>query len=51
MTSLLAAHLQLTGLRFIAIDAEPVPAGAADAGARACAARHPAALRRGLRVD
>jgi len=26
--SLLAAHLQLTGLRIVAIDAEPVPAGA-----------------------
>lgn len=49
-TSLLAAHLQLSGLRVVAIDAEPVPAGAVmtvRVHARAEAGRE----RRGLRVE
>jgi uncharacterized protein (DUF58 family) len=49
-TSLIAAHLQLSGLRIVAIDAEPVPAGtplALRVHARADAARE----RRGLRVE
>ncbi len=49
-TSLLAAHLQLSGLTLSAIGAEPVPAGAPLAvrvHARAAAGR----VRRGLRVD
>jgi uncharacterized protein (DUF58 family) len=50
-TSLLGAHLQLSGLRFVAVSADPVPAGTpiqlrlhARAGTRGRA-------RRGLRVD
>jgi uncharacterized protein (DUF58 family) len=49
-TSLLAAHLQLTGLRIGAIGAEPVPAGTPLA-LRVHASAAPGRERRGLRVD
>ena len=49
-TSLLAAHLQLTGLQVSAIDAEPVPAGA-PLELRIHARADPGRARRGLRVD
>jgi uncharacterized protein (DUF58 family) len=48
-TSLLAAHLQLTGLQITAIDAEPVPAGAT-LELRVYARADPGRARRGLRV-
>ena len=49
-TSLFAAHLQLSGLRLIAIDAEPVPAGKPlQLGVHARA--QPGRARRGLRVE
>ncbi|WP_242108146.1 DUF58 domain-containing protein [Luteimonas aquatica] len=49
-TSLFAAHLQLSGLRIVAVDAQPVPAGmplALRVHAQAARGR----VRRGLRVD
>ena len=49
-TSLLTAHLQLTGLQVSAIDAEPVPAGA-PLELRIHARADPGRARRGLRVD
>ena len=49
-TSLLAAHLQLTGLQISAIGAEPVPAGA-PLELRLHARAEPGRERRGLRVD
>lgn len=49
-TSLIAAHLQLTGLRISAIGAEPVPAGA-PMELRLHASADPGRQRRGLRVD
>jgi uncharacterized protein (DUF58 family) len=49
-TSLLAAHLQLTGLQVGAISAEPVPAGA-PLEVRVYARADPGRARRGLRVD
>ena len=49
-TSLLAAHLQLTGLQITAIGAEPVPAGA-PLEIRVHARAEPGRQRRGLRVE
>lgn len=49
-TSLLTAHLQLTGLQVTAIDAEPVPAGT-PLELRIHARADPGRARRGLRVD
>ena len=49
-TSLLAAHLQLTGLRIGAVGAEPVPAGT-PLRLRVHAGAAPGRERRGLRVD
>jgi uncharacterized protein (DUF58 family) len=49
-TSLLAAHLQLSGLGFTALGAEPVPAGSPLA-VRLHARAEPGRERRGLRVD
>ena len=49
-TSLLAAHLQLTGLQISAIGAEPVPAGA-PLELRLHARADPGRERRGLRVE
>lgn len=49
-TSLLAAHLQLTGLQVNAVGAEPVPAGA-PLEVRLHARADPGRARRGLRVD
>lgn len=49
-TSLIAAHLQLSGLRIVAVDAEPVPAGAPLA-MRVHARAQPGRERRGLRVE
>ena len=49
-TSLLAAHLQLTGLQVSAIDAEPVPAGAT-LEVRLHVRADPGRARRGLRVE
>lgn len=49
-TSLLAAHLQLTGLQVVAIDAEPVAAGAL-LDVRLHVHAHPGRARRGLRVE
>jgi uncharacterized protein (DUF58 family) len=49
-TSLLAAHLQLTGLQVGAIDAEPVPAGAT-LEVRLHVRADPGRARRGLRVE
>ena len=49
-TSLLTAHLQLTGLQVSAIDAEPVPAGA-PLELRIHTRADPGRARRGLRVD
>jgi len=49
-TSLLTAHLQLTGLQVSAIDAEPVPAGAL-LELRIHTRADPGRARRGLRVD
>ena len=49
-TSLLAAHLQLTGLQITAIGAEPVPAGA-PLELRVHARAEPGRQRRGLRVE
>jgi len=48
-TSLLAAHLQLSGLQISAIDAEPVPAGAT-LDVRLHVRADPGRARRGLRV-
>ena len=48
--SLLAAHLQLTGLQVAAIDAEPVPAGM-PLQVRVHARAKPGRERRGLRLD
>jgi uncharacterized protein (DUF58 family) len=48
-TSLLAAHLQLTGLRVVAIAADPVPAGAT-LEMRVHVSADPGRSRRGLRV-
>ncbi|GAA4862628.1 DUF58 domain-containing protein [Luteimonas vadosa] len=48
-SSLLAAHLQLSGLRIVAIDAEPVPAGK-PLRLRLHAAAEPGRDRRGLEV-
>ena len=48
--SLLAAHLQLTGLQVAAIDAEPVPAGT-PLQVRVHARAKPGRERRGLRLD
>ncbi|MGO1068358.1 DUF58 domain-containing protein [Lysobacter sp. CA199] len=50
LASLIAAQLQLTGLRIVAIDAEPVPAGT-PLQVRVHARAAPDRLRRGLRVD
>ena len=49
-TSLLAAHLQLTGLRIVAIAADPVPAGA-PLDVRVHVRADPGRPRRGLRVE
>jgi uncharacterized protein (DUF58 family) len=49
-TSLLAAHLQLTGLRVVAISADPVPAGAT-LEVRLHVRADPGRQRRGLHVD
>ncbi|MFL6593211.1 MAG: DUF58 domain-containing protein [Luteimonas sp.] len=49
-TSLLAAHLQLTGLQVVAVDAEPVAAGAA-LDVRLYVHADPGRARRGLRAD
>jgi hypothetical protein len=49
-TSLLAAHLQLTGLQVVAIAADPVPAGA-PMDVRLHVRADPGRPRRGLRVD
>jgi uncharacterized protein (DUF58 family) len=49
-TSLLAAHLQLTGLQIVAIDAEPVPAGAM-LELHVYVRADPGRVRRGLRVQ
>jgi uncharacterized protein (DUF58 family) len=49
-TSLLAAHLQLTGLRIVAISADPVPAGAT-LEMRLHVRADPGRQRRGLHVD
>ena len=48
-TSLFAAHLQLSGLRVVAVDAEPVPAGA-PLTLRVHLRADPARARRGLRL-
>jgi len=48
--SLVAAHLQLSGLRVVAIEAEPVPAGA-PLQVRLYLQADPSRARRGLRVD
>jgi len=48
-TSLFAAHLQLSGLRVVAVDAEPVPAGASMV-VRVHLRADPARSRRGLRL-
>ena len=50
LASLIAAHLQLSGLRVLAIDAEPVAAGT-PLLARLHAQADPRRARRGLRVD
>lgn len=47
--SLFAAHLQLSGLRVVAVDAEPVPAGAV-MGLRLHLRADPGRTRRGLRL-
>jgi len=49
-TSLLLAHLQLSGLVIAAVGAEPVPAGA-PLGLRVHARARPGRERRGLRID
>jgi uncharacterized protein (DUF58 family) len=49
-TSLLAAHLQLTGLRFVALAADPVPAGS-PIELRLHVQADPGRQRRGLRVE
>ena len=49
-TSLLAAHLQLSGLRIVAVEAEPVAAGS-PLLLRVHARAGPGRTRRGLRVD
>ena len=50
LASLIAAQLQLSGLRIIAVDAEPVPAGSA-MRVRVHARAAPDRVRRGLLVD
>lgn len=50
LASLVAAHLQLSGMRVVAIDAEPVPAGTPLQVRLYCQA-DPGRERRGLRVD
>lgn len=50
LASLIAAQLQLSGLRVIAVDAEPVPAGSA-MRVRVHARAAPGRPRRGLQVD
>ena len=50
LASLVAAHLQLSGLRILAIDAEPVAAGA-PLHVRLHVQADPRRVRRGLRVD
>lgn len=49
-TSLLVAHLQLSGLRIVAVEAEPVPAGT-PLLLRVHARAEPGRTRRGLRVE
>lgn len=50
LASLIRAQMQLTGLRIVAIDAEPVPAGQTMT-VRVHAQADPRRVRRGLRVD